>query len=114
MGALFISLVSFSSIWVLDKIADQSTSKNLINALKQIINSIGLLVGFAWEQTFDESVESLSSVLPWKHLAKFLLAAFCVMVVVPAWYLYILPMAITQNWEWGFLVKDLEDPEETK
>lgn len=110
--ALFLSLIAFSCIRGLDMIADRSTSQNLINALKQIINSLGLLVGFAWEQCFDQSVQSIASRTVWKLTAKFFLALFCVIVVVPAWYLYILPMAITQNWEWGFLVKDLEDPEE--
>jgi len=111
--SLVISLVSFSMIRVLDLLADlDSTGPRVDHTIFQIIRAIGLVVGFAWEQTFDQAVESLSTSVARPHLAKFFLAVFCVLVIVPAWYEYILPMAITENWEWNFLVRDLEDPKE--
>lgn len=110
--ALLVSLGSFLSIRLLDKIADASTSGKVEHAIKQIIFALSLLVGFGWEQTFDQAVESISSVTEHKHLAKVFLAVLCIVIVVPAWYYYILPMAITQNWEWGFLVADLEEARE--
>eukprot|EP00405_Crypthecodinium_cohnii_P014142 CAMPEP_0206460604 /NCGR_PEP_ID=MMETSP0324_2-20121206/24843_1 /ASSEMBLY_ACC=CAM_ASM_000836 /TAXON_ID=2866 /ORGANISM="Crypthecodinium cohnii, Strain Seligo" /LENGTH=617 /DNA_ID=CAMNT_0053932323 /DNA_START=160 /DNA_END=2013 /DNA_ORIENTATION=- len=110
---LSISLISFSLIRILDMIADlDSTGPRVDHTIFQIIRALGLLVGFGWEQTFDQAVESISSAVAFPHLAKFVLALFCVVVIVPAWYKYILPMAITECWEWGFLVHDLEDPEE--
>lgn len=108
---LSISLVSFGLIRVLDLIADlDSTGPRVDHTIFQIIRALGLLVGFGWEQTFDQAVESISSSIARPHLAKFVLAAFCVIVIVPAWYKYILPMAISDCWEWGFLVHNLDDP----
>eukprot|EP00443_Scrippsiella_acuminata_P044143 CAMPEP_0115220020 /NCGR_PEP_ID=MMETSP0270-20121206/27229_1 /TAXON_ID=71861 /ORGANISM="Scrippsiella trochoidea, Strain CCMP3099" /LENGTH=605 /DNA_ID=CAMNT_0002634057 /DNA_START=28 /DNA_END=1845 /DNA_ORIENTATION=+ len=106
---LTISLVSFSCIRLLDLLADAEwTGARVDHTIFQIIRAIGLIVGFAWEQTFDQAVESLSSALAWPHMGKFLLAVFCVLVIVPAWYKYILPFAITNQWEFGFIVHDLD------
>jgi hypothetical protein len=110
---LVVSLVSFSLIRLLDVIADMDcTGARTDLSIIQVIRAIGLVVGFAWEQCFDQAVVSLSSAVAWPHLCKFVLAMFCVWIIVPAWYKYILPMAVTENWKWGFLVQDLEDPRE--
>lgn len=110
---LTISVGSFIVIRILDIIVDLEATNDRVDAtLKQIIRSLGLLVGFAWEQTFDSATSVLSSGMVHTHIAKFVIAVFCVLVIVPAWYEYILPMAITRSWEWGFIVKDLDDEHE--
>jgi len=110
---LTISFVSFGCIRVLDIIADlDCTGPRVDKTIIEIINAFGLIVGFGWEQTFDQAVESLASASSSPHLAKFVLAVFCVLVIVPAWYQFILPMAITQSWEWGFIVHNLDDEHE--
>merc|ERR1719379_1263572 len=91
---LLISLASFSSIRLLDKIADADwTDARADASIKELIGAIGILVGFGWEQCFDQAVDCLSSALPHPHLSKLLLALFCVGIVVPAWRWYLLPMA---------------------
>jgi len=107
---MIISGVSFSSIWVLDKLADADcTGDRTDRAIIQIIKAIGILVGFGWEQCFDQAVESISSALPQPHLSKMILALLCVTVIVPAWKWYLLPMAIQEGWKFGFVVDDSKE-----
>lgn len=107
---LTISLASFSSIRVLDLIADADwTDDRVDDAIKQFIKAIGILVGFGWEQCFDQAVGSLSSRAPNPHIAKMVLALFCVAIVVPAWKWFILPMAVRDGWKFGFVVNDEEE-----
>merc|ERR1711957_391551 len=59
--ALCISFFAFVIILGLDKIADlKSTGKKADKAIIAIITSLGILVGFTWEQSFDGAVEVLS------------------------------------------------------
>merc|ERR1719161_662306 len=104
--ALILSGSSFSVIFVLDKIADADwTGDAADEAIRQIIGGIAILVGFAWEQCFDVAVASLSSVMPAPHLMKFILAVFCVAIIVPAWFWFLLPMAVRKGWKCGFVVE---------
>jgi len=104
--ALLLSLSCFSVIFVLDKIADAEwTGDAADDAIRQIIGGIGILVGFAWEQCFDVAVASMASVSPDPHLAKAVLAVFCVGIIVPAWRWYLLPMVVQGGWKCGFVPK---------
>jgi len=56
---------------------------------------LGILVGFSWEQSFDVAVESISLEgeqhnVP-KQWTRLVLSFVLVSIVLPAWYLYILP-----------------------
>merc|ERR1712012_1103938 len=58
--ALNVSLVSFMIITVLDKLGDGDlTSDAVENALRQMILALGILVGFGWEQSFDQAVDAM-------------------------------------------------------
>jgi len=59
-------------------------------AIKSIINSLGILVGFSWEQSFDGAVEVLSSEFEHPVKAHFAFASAVTIVIVPAWRTYIL------------------------
>lgn len=108
---MVITCASFLSIRLLDCLADADfTGDRADDAIKQLIKAIGLLVGFGWEQCFDQAIVSLSSACPYKHTAKLILGLFCVSVIVPAWKWYILPMAIKDGWKFGFFIAD-EDKE---
>eukprot|EP00405_Crypthecodinium_cohnii_P042048 CAMPEP_0206553856 /NCGR_PEP_ID=MMETSP0325_2-20121206/16857_1 /ASSEMBLY_ACC=CAM_ASM_000347 /TAXON_ID=2866 /ORGANISM="Crypthecodinium cohnii, Strain Seligo" /LENGTH=994 /DNA_ID=CAMNT_0054053865 /DNA_START=50 /DNA_END=3030 /DNA_ORIENTATION=+ len=87
---------------------NQSTKK-VDMVLKRVIRSLGILVGFSWEQCFDEAVESLSEVMPWPHLSRFLLALFCIIIIVPAWKWYVLPMSEQNGWKFGFVVNHQDE-----
>jgi len=103
--AMLLSFSSFSLIWVLDKLADEDwTPDEVDDAIRFFITAIGVLVGFAWEQCFDKATASLSSVNRCPHTTKVLLAIFCGLIIVPAWRIWILPMACNENWKFGFVV----------
>jgi len=109
---LTVTVLAFCVIRILDLISDdERTDETFDEAIFQVIRAIALLVGFAWEQAFDEAVLVLGSTTPFPHTSKFALAMTSILIIMPAWYHYILPMAVTQQWEWGFLV-DLETPSE--
>merc|ERR1712066_208316 len=55
-----------------------------------IINALGILVGFAWEQAFEGAAGCISSLAPdpvWTKLGQALLVGI---IVIPAWRKYIL------------------------
>mmetsp|Transcript_7904 Transcript_7904/g.17219 ORF Transcript_7904/g.17219 Transcript_7904/m.17219 type:complete len:734 (-) Transcript_7904:136-2337(-) len=102
--AVVLSLVCFASIYVLDKLADADFTDEVADeAIYQVIGAIGILIGFSWEQCFDAALSSLASATSNEHFTKLLLAIFCVVMLVPAWRLYILPMVVQHGWRFGFL-----------
>jgi len=102
--ALILSFASFIAIFVLDWIHDKVGEESPVGqALIKSIETIGVLVGFAWEQCFDGSVEAISSTSTSPHLVKFVLAFFSVCLVAPAWKIYLLPMAYQGGWKFGFV-----------
>merc|ERR1719422_1432798 len=58
--AFMVSIVAFCGIWTLDYISDHSDNMGFHYVIRNIIRSIGFLVGFCWEQAFNRGVESLS------------------------------------------------------
>eukprot|EP00405_Crypthecodinium_cohnii_P039532 CAMPEP_0206536476 /NCGR_PEP_ID=MMETSP0325_2-20121206/6768_1 /ASSEMBLY_ACC=CAM_ASM_000347 /TAXON_ID=2866 /ORGANISM="Crypthecodinium cohnii, Strain Seligo" /LENGTH=740 /DNA_ID=CAMNT_0054033687 /DNA_START=122 /DNA_END=2341 /DNA_ORIENTATION=+ len=90
---------------IFELVPKSSTSAEEIETvLEQMIAAIGILVGFSWEQCFDQAVENLADVMPWKHLSKLVLGIVCILVIVPAWKWYVLPMSEEKGWKYGFVV----------
>lgn len=105
LTALALSFGSFVAIILLDKLADAEwTNDDVDDAIRQTISRMGILVGFAWEQCFSESVLSIAAQSENPHIFKMILALFSVALVAPAWKLYLLPMAHHGGWEVGFVV----------
>mmetsp|Transcript_7849 Transcript_7849/g.17235 ORF Transcript_7849/g.17235 Transcript_7849/m.17235 type:complete len:587 (-) Transcript_7849:256-2016(-) len=106
--AMSASLLAMFLIIPLDKLADMdATGPRTDKAIIQIIRGLGILIGFAWEQCFDQAVASLAS--GFGHAAgavKLAMACFVVAIIVPAWHMYILPYFIEQGWKTGFVVED--------
>lgn len=78
-------------------------------AIRQIIGVMGMLIGFAWEQTFDASEAALSTIMPAPHLSKLGLAVLSVGILIPAWRYYLLPMSEAHGWKFGFVIEDVEE-----
>jgi len=105
LTALTLSFCSFVAIILLDKLADADfTDSRVDDAIRQTISRMGILVGFAWEQCFSESVLSIAAQCGNPHISKMVLALFSVALVAPAWKFYLLPMAHHGGWQFGFVV----------
>jgi len=102
--ALLCSMGVFACMIPLDWLADQDwTDDRCDEGIRATMDAFALLVGFAWEQCFDESVDSLAqSTQGWRYLnphsAKFLLSTFCAGLLVPAWKWYMLPFIMKKGW----------------
>jgi len=94
--SLFMSAFCFGCLLAIDFIAGRLVGENGIHGLIILGNSLGLVLGLAWEETFHEAVGAIGSV----HLFPIgyelnVLVLICILVTttLPAWMLYILPEA---------------------
>jgi len=125
--AMVLSGLCLISIFGLDAVADKLRNKrkaadgtadvendgeddedvgqsNAEAALRNLMANMGILIGFAWEQTFDASEAALAEVMPSPHISKLVLAIFSVAILIPAWRYHILPMVLLHGWKFGFVV----------
>lgn len=94
--ALGISFFAAVMTRILDCIADlDATGDKADEALGHIISSLGILVGFSWEQSFDGGVEVLAARTSSPQLAQVGLAVAVVLLILPAWRRHILSKVIT-------------------
>mmetsp|Transcript_29909 Transcript_29909/g.81043 ORF Transcript_29909/g.81043 Transcript_29909/m.81043 type:complete len:559 (-) Transcript_29909:169-1845(-) len=104
--SLVLSSSAFAMIFVLDKVMDNQLlgedSELAENAVEKLITGLAILIGFSWEQCFDTAVtviaESQSKKCP-EAIAKLIMSVILVLVVFPAWRLYILPQERELNEE---------------
>jgi len=102
---MLVSIIGFVIIWIFDSLSDMASDPAVEKALRSIIKSIGVLVGFSWEQAFAAGVEDIVESLEpeaehasaqghrtrWMFLLVKTGMAFALsVVVVPAWRMYIL------------------------
>mmetsp|Transcript_81398 Transcript_81398/g.254027 ORF Transcript_81398/g.254027 Transcript_81398/m.254027 type:complete len:485 (+) Transcript_81398:1-1455(+) len=99
--SLFISLVMFLFIMVLDYVADlQATGPICDVTIRAVIDSLGILVGFTWELSFNSGLEGIAELAEcygrWGPLAaEILLAVIISIIVIPAWRANILRRVLT-------------------
>jgi hypothetical protein len=105
MNAMVLSVTCMFLIIPLDWLADQSwTDDKTDNAIRSIMNSMGLLIGFGWEQCFDASVDVLATKagnhgIINVHTTKLALTLFCAGLLIPAWKWYMIPFMIKEGWQ---------------
>eukprot|EP00747_Dinoflagellata_sp_TGD_P149316 gnl/TRDRNA2_/TRDRNA2_177001_c2_seq8.p1 gnl/TRDRNA2_/TRDRNA2_177001_c2~~gnl/TRDRNA2_/TRDRNA2_177001_c2_seq8.p1 ORF type:complete len:633 (+),score=160.33 gnl/TRDRNA2_/TRDRNA2_177001_c2_seq8:40-1938(+) len=93
--AMSITCVAFTAIFALDKIADSPiTGEAADHVIFSIINALGILVGFSWEQSFDDAVECVAALTPNPIAGEMVLAIMVVIVVIEPWRRYILKTVI--------------------
>jgi len=66
-----------------------------------VLESLGILVGFSWERSFDSAIKIISeevTIMP-EAVTKLCLAIALFTLVGPAWRLYILPIVLTLDEE---------------
>merc|ERR1712137_1171609 len=81
-------------------------------AIREVINALAILVGFAWEQCFDTAVTAVASrsdIIPVlgdrPSVVKMILAIMCVLILVPAWRRHLLPMVTYQGYKFGVVLE---------
>merc|ERR1712050_450503 len=84
--AIIVSGVSFFIIWTFDKIEDAQILPDASKAIEAMIDALGILIGFSWEQSFDVAVdvisESVDKFIP-KTIGKLLMSLALTSVVFP-------------------------------
>lgn len=102
--AFVLTTFACVSVFVVDRIADsmRTTYENQKDTLefveeliRVIINSLGILVGFSWEHSFDGSVEDIADNAPLSGAAaivntELILGVAVCALILPAWREYIL------------------------
>lgn len=94
--AILLSFVCFAIIFLLDKLEDWNVFGGQSNkAIENIIDALGILIGFSWEQSFDEAVDVISNAaenldIP-RSWTRLIMSVALVTLVFPAWRAYILP-----------------------
>lgn len=103
--AILLSYVVFVLIRILDKAADSHFMGNLgERAVRRVISSFSILIGFSWEKSFDTSVEVVSSYVTAEPLStKVGLGLLAMFVIMPAWRRWIIPMTEEHGYRFGFV-----------
>jgi hypothetical protein len=88
-----LTIYAFILIFALEKLASlEATGPKADQAIYTVMGSLGILVGFTWEQAFERSVSTVVQANPSapEPLLKAGLALFLVGMVLPAWRMYII------------------------
>jgi hypothetical protein len=91
--ACLLTVYAFVLIFALEKLASlEATGPKADQAIYTVMGSLGILVGFTWEQAFERSVSTVVQANPSapEPLLKAGLALFLVGMVLPAWRMYII------------------------
>merc|ERR1712232_860137 len=95
--AVVISICAFLVITLLDKMADSDYAGATVEeAIRNVISSIGILVGFSWEGAFEGGVDVLARRAVPSHpvIAHLMMAGFVSFVVITPWRRHILQKVI--------------------
>eukprot|EP00439_Symbiodinium_sp_Y106_P059901 s1926_g8.t2 len=96
--AVVVTCLALGLIFVLDKLADMEFTDDEVDAaLRALITSLGILIGFSWERSFDAAVGGLAEQRAFglaPPVITLLLAIILASMVVPAWKWYILPTTL--------------------
>merc|ERR1712151_726818 len=104
MCAMVCTFIAFSFIFIVDWLCHiDPTLEELDEALRKLYRVFGVVVGFSWEQTFDEAEEAMAMVTPDPQASKVIMAIISIIVLIPAWRWYVLPMVYQGGWKFGFV-----------
>jgi len=105
--AVGLSVLSFVTIFALDWLGEMDwTGEEVDKDIAQIIGGLGMLVGFSWEQCFHHATHVVSHHVHMPAMGKLFLSITCLLIIVPAWRFYMLPMVIHEGWRFGFVAEE--------
>jgi len=92
--ALIGTFIAMAAIFVLDFVADYDLL--MPKALRAIISCISIAVGLSWEKAFHGAQHSITAGMPRREaeMANLVISAAMVIIVLPAWRLFILPASL--------------------
>jgi len=93
--AVLVSILGGLGVWVLCKTAGNnhhvSTGEEDETSIRAVLRAIALLVGFAWEQSFDITVDVICEHI-YDGWGKFVVITFVVGMIALAWINYLIPL----------------------
>lgn len=98
--ALIVTLVGFAAIYLLDFLADLScTGETVDTEIKALVGPVSVFIGFGWKQAFVGAIltiDARETLMP-APVQTLACTVVLVLVVVPAWRLYILPVVMSET-----------------
>eukprot|EP00928_Gymnodinium_smaydae_P041462 TRINITY_DN28059_c0_g1_i1.p1 TRINITY_DN28059_c0_g1~~TRINITY_DN28059_c0_g1_i1.p1 ORF type:complete len:576 (-),score=101.07 TRINITY_DN28059_c0_g1_i1:156-1793(-) len=121
--AATVTVFCFFLIFLLDSVADRLESfvsddehvtmaaTTASNFAREMMRSVGFLVGFSWEAAFDTAIEGITEEVPpqFRTLATSVIGIGCVAAILPAWWYYIVPMVEEGGYHLGFIPRHTVD-----
>jgi len=105
--AMTISTLSATFVCVLDHVADKKeeteAGEQAGEVYRKLIESFGMLVGFAWEKSFDAALEGVAG--EDNKWLKPLLGLMTVLCMLPLWRSHVIPMETEHGYLLGILPK---------
>lgn len=97
--ALMLSTVSCLAVFCLDFVDDahkgSEDSKAGAQAIQMMVNSLGILIGFSWEHTFDGGVNAVANATRYPETVKFVMGVVIAALMVPMWRRHILTKEVS-------------------
>jgi len=97
--ALLLSAVACVAVFALDFVDDMHNgsedSKAGAQAIQMMVNSLGILVGFSWEHTFDGGVNAVAVSTSYPKTVKFFMGVGIAFLMVPMWRRHILTKEVS-------------------
>merc|ERR1712137_451854 len=102
--AMLVSLVGFVGIYILDSMADDDGATKAAKKIsRKLIGAIGILIGFAWEQSFDGTMHAVTSVMSTGVWGQVGVTLVVLIVIAPAWVRFVIPMKEEHGYRYGFV-----------
>jgi len=99
--ALMLSSVSCAAVFCLDFVDDMhkgsEDSKAGAQAIQMMVNSLGILIGFSWEHTFDGGVNAVAGATRYPKTVKFFMGVGIAGLMVPMWRRHILTKEVSHE-----------------
>jgi len=106
---IMMSFFTLCLVFVLDRVADGHFGNRMAGSPARIFRrklaGVGFLMGFSWEKMFSLSTEYVSAQSPHPLGTHCALLFGIVVLVIPAWLWYLIPMTTEDGHRFGFVAR---------